>query len=172
MAKFVDRALQNDTEVLMAQKLSDAVIDDARTILAENPALKGVLANPAVAGADKARAIARIFPEAIVPYLCVLCRHGAIGRIDAIFENYLMRRASAAGRGVGTLWYAGEEPSHAVIDALVLEKFGVRDIDWVVVKDPALIGGYKIRIRDYVYDHSVAGSFGQLSQRIRTEVRQ
>ncbi|WP_329887230.1 F0F1 ATP synthase subunit delta [Pseudoramibacter sp. HA2172] len=171
MAKFADQAVQNDTEVLMALKLSDAVIDDTRTILAENPALKRVLANPAAASADKARAIARIFPEAIVPYLCVLCRHGAIGRIGAIFENYLMRRAVEAGRGVGTLWYAGEEPSHAMLRVLVFEKFGVRDIDWVVVKDPTLIGGYKIRIQDYVYDHSVAGSFGQLSQRIRSEVR-
>jgi F0F1-type ATP synthase delta subunit len=172
MAKFVDRAVQNDTAVLMAQKLSDAVIDDAETILRANPRLAAALASPAFDNAGKARAIARIFPEAIVPFLCVLCRHGAIGRIEAIFENYRMRRELSAGRGVGTLWVAGEEPSRAVIDALVLEKFGVRDIDWVVVKDPKLIGGYKIRIQDYVYDHSVAGSFGQLAQRIRTEVRQ
>lgn len=171
MAKFADQALQNDTDVLMAQKLPDAVIDDARTLLAENPALKAALVNPAVAAADKARAIARIFPAAIVPYLCVLCRYGAIGRIDAIFENYLTRRAVAAGRGTGTLWYAGKKPDRAMLSALVLEKFGVRDIDWAVVKDPKLIGGYKIRIQDYVYDHSVAGSFGQLSHRIRTEVR-
>jgi F0F1-type ATP synthase delta subunit len=171
MAKFADQAVQNDTDVLMALKLSDAVIDDTRTIFAENPTLKAALANPAAASADKARAIARIFPEAIVPYLCVLCRHGAIGRIDAIFKNYLTRRAVAAGRGIGTLWYAGAKPDRAMLSALVLEKFGVRDIDWVTVKDPKLIGGYKIRIQDYVYDHSVAGSFGQLSHRIRTEVR-
>ena len=53
MAKFADQALQNDTDVLMAQKLPDAVIDDARTLLAENPALKAALVNPAVAAAAR-----------------------------------------------------------------------------------------------------------------------
>lgn len=167
---FVNQSVKDATQVLLDEGLPDDVIVDTRTVIANAPEVVTTLANPIYHQKDKDAVIAKVFPEAIVPYLTVLCRHDGFGMLPDILRNYVVAQETARGKGIGTLWYAGDEPDKDALAKLVADKFGIVDIQWVIHKDPSLLGGFKIRIKDYVYDHSVAGAFAQLQHKL-TEVR-
>lgn len=171
MERFVNQTVIDDARVIRDQHFSDETLKECQAILNQNPKLIQVLSDPTKHTKAKTNVIEQIFPKEIVPTFSVLCRHGRFKDIQKILETCDNLAEIEAGTGHGTLWYAGEKPAEKPLEQLVFDKFGVRNIKWKVVQDPSLIGGFRIRIRDFVYDHSVAGSFKELNALIKTHKR-
>lgn len=171
MERFVSQTVIDGAKVIRSQHFSSDTLKECQAILNQNPALIQILSDPTKHTKAKANVIEQIFPKEVVPTFAVLCRHGQFKNIRKILDACEDLADIENGTGHGTLWYAGEMPERQALETLVFNKFGVRNIKWNVIRDDALIGGFRIRIRDFVYDHSVAGSFKELNALIKTHKR-
>ncbi|MCH4072531.1 F0F1 ATP synthase subunit delta [Pseudoramibacter sp.] len=171
MERFVNQQVINDAKVIRGQQIQPETLKECQAILNQNPKLIQILSNPTINTKAKANIIEQIFPKEVVPTFVILCRHGQFKDIQKVLATCSDLSEIEAGTGHGTLWYAGEKPDQKLLAQLVFDKFGVRDIQWKEIYDPSLIGGFRIRIRDFIYDHSVAGSFKEINAIVRTHKR-
>ena len=88
------------------------------------------------------------------------------------FERLSRQQAQAAGMVV---WVRSAVPlteeQRGLVRRRLRERFGEEFILRVEV-DPSLIGGLVIRVKDQVFDGSVAGRLNALSERLRTAVEE
>jgi F-type H+-transporting ATPase subunit delta len=147
--------------------------DDLRVAadLAADPALAGVLDNPAVAFLSRREVLEKLLGHRVSPEVLnltlLLAKRGRISALPAVVAEY--KRLVDHERGVVVATVTSAMP----LEPAELESIGARireitqaQVELDVRDDPELIGGITVRIGDRLIDASVRGRLERLRDRI------
>ncbi len=138
----------------------------AREIFAAYPDLIGVFENPIITLAEKNRVIQKLFPAEIRAFFQVVCQNGRMGEIDDIFAEYdaMIREEKNCAAAILEYVTRPDDRQLASFRRVVQKKTGKSDVHLELKQNPALIGGFILRIGDDTYDRSVRASVKGLHQ--------
>ena len=147
------------------------VVDEARQLLAlwkQSPELRAAMASPVLETDSKKAALTSLFSEQISPaflnLLKLLSDRGRIGYLDAVLERLLELYREQNSISLATLTSAA--PLSPEQQASLIEKVkqvaGTEQVEIDLHVDPALIGGFVLRVGSKVIDASLAGQVRRL----------
>ena len=147
------------------------VVDQARELLSlwrQSPELRAAMASPVLETVDKKVALTKLFSEQLSPtflnLLKLLADRGRIGYLDAVLERLLELYRDQNSIALATVTSA--EPLSAEQQASLTEKVkavaGTEQVEIDLQVDPALIGGFVLRVGSKVIDASLAGQVRRL----------
>lgn len=150
--------------VLLSLDVPPEAIAETADIFAACPQLADALDNPIVSEAEKFAVIAKLFPPAVHRFLKVVCRNGHIDRIAEIFEAYRVLERQQKQRAFAVLEYVTPltEAQLAAMKKMVCAKTGKAEAELVLRQNPALLGGFVLRIGDETYDRSMRRAMKEL----------
>ena len=148
-----------------------AVVDQARELLTlwrQSPVLREAMASPVLETVGKKAALSTLFSEQLSPsflnLLKLLADRGRIGYLDAVLERLLELYRDQNSIALATVTSA--EPLSAEQQASLTEKVkavaGTEQVEIDLQVDPALIGGFVLRVGSKVIDASLAGQVRRL----------
>lgn len=147
------------------------VIDQARSLLAlwqENPDLRAAMASPVLEVDGKKAALVGMFSGKVSPsflnLLKLLADRGRIGYLDAVLERLLelYREQNSIALATVTSAEALSEEQQASLTEKVKAVAGTENVEIDLKVDPALIGGFVLRVGSKVIDASLAGQVRRL----------
>lgn len=154
--------------------LADAVERDLsvlRNLIADSPELADFLAHPLIPSATQQETLDRLFAGKLQPltlqFLKLLAEKGRLADTAAVVEEAWNRLREA--RGVLCVGVVTAVPLTPAQEKALSEKLAARTgktIEMSVTVDPALIGGFRLRIGDRVEDYSLATKLETFKQRI------
>jgi F-type H+-transporting ATPase subunit delta len=158
-------------------QLSDAagdtaeVVDQARQVLAlwnESPELRQALASPVLETETKKAAINKLFADQVSPtflnLLKLLADRQRIGYLDAVLERFLdlYRDQNQIALASVTSAEALSDEQLASITDQVKAVAGTDKVELNTAVDPALIGGFVLKVGSKVIDASLSGQVRRL----------
>jgi F-type H+-transporting ATPase subunit delta len=158
-------------------QLSDAagdtaeVVDQARQVLAlwnESPELRQALASPVLETETKKAAINKLFGDQVSPtflnLLKLLADRQRIGYLDAVLERFLdlYRDQNQIALASVTSAEALSDEQLASITDQVKAVAGTDKVELNTSVDPALIGGFVLKVGSKVIDASLSGQVRRL----------
>jgi F-type H+-transporting ATPase subunit delta len=158
-------------------QLSDAagdtaeVVDQARQVLAlwnESPELRQALASPVLETETKKAAINKLFGDQVSPtflnLLKLLADRQRIGYLDAVLERFLdlYRDQNQIALASVTSAEALSDEQLASITDQVKAVAGTDKVELNTAVDPALIGGFVLKVGSKVIDASLSGQVRRL----------
>lgn len=147
------------------------VIDQARKLLAiwrDSPELREAMASPVLEIEAKKAAITSLFSEQISPsflnLLKLLADRQRIGVLDAVLERLLELYRDQNGIALATVTSAEalSEEQLAGITGQIKAVAGTDQVEVNTAIDPALIGGFVLKVGSKVIDASLAGQVRRL----------
>ena len=150
---------------------TEAVVDQARSLLAlwnESPDLREALASPVLEVEAKKAAITKLFSEQLSPsflnLLKLLADRQRIGMLDAVLERLLALHREQNGIALATVTSAEalSEEQLARITEQVKSVAGTDKVEINSALDPALIGGFVLKVGSKVIDASLSGQVRRL----------
>ena len=163
------QAANNYGQVLYERKVPAQMVEDARKAFEEVPQLKQVLASPVIPKSKKHRVIDRIFPRELRSFFKVLVDHGDMDMVEAVFRAYHTYACEQEGILQAELSYV-TDPTEEQLEKIrqtLCRKYGKKAVELSLKKDPALIGGFIIRVGGLETDWSMRGRLKQLEQILR-----
>lgn len=147
------------------------VVDQARQILAlwkQSPELRAAMVSPVLETESKKAALVSLFGEQLSPSLLnllkLLADRGRIGYLDAVLERLLELYRAQNSISLATLTSAEplSEEQQASLTEKVKQVAGTDHVEIELQVDPALIGGFVLRVGSKVIDASLAGQVRRL----------
>ena len=147
------------------------VVDQAREILAiwrQSPELRAAMGSPVLETESKKAALVSLFGEQLSPsflnLLKLLADRGRIGYLDAVLERLLELYREQNSIALATLTSAEplSEEQQASLTEKVKQVSGTEHVEIDLQVDPALIGGFVLRVGSKVIDASLAGQVRRL----------
>ncbi|MFO0038219.1 MAG: ATP synthase F1 subunit delta [Synechococcaceae cyanobacterium] len=147
------------------------VVDQAREILAiwrQSPELRAAMGSPVLETESKKAALVSLFGEQLSPsflnLLKLLADRGRIGYLDAVLERLLELYREQNSIALATLTSAEplSEEQQASLTEKVKQVAGTEHVEIDLQVDPALIGGFVLRVGSKVIDASLAGQVRRL----------
>lgn len=147
------------------------VVDQARQILAlwkQSPELRSAMGSPVLEIEGKKAALVSLFAEQVPPsflnLLKLLADRGRIGYLDAVLERLLELYRAQNSIALATLTSAEplSEEQQASLTEKVKQVAGTEQVEIDLQVDPALIGGFVLRVGSKVIDASLAGQVRRL----------
>jgi F-type H+-transporting ATPase subunit delta len=162
------QAATNYGQVLYELEIEKQVIDEIEELFHKTPELKKALASPVVTKAEKHRVIDRIFPRKIRNFLKVLSDHQDMSCMEDIIKAYHTYACMQEGILQAELSYVTEpdEARLGQIRQMLCEKYKKKDVEFHLIKDPGLMGGFVLRVGDIETDWSMKGRLKQLEQKL------
>jgi len=158
-------------QVSEANGETEVVVDQARSLLAlwhESPELRAALASPVLEVEAKKAALTSLFAEQIAPsflnLLKLLADRQRIGYLDAVLERLLelyRDQNHIALAGVTSAEALSEEQLARLTDQ-VKAVAGTDKVEINTTIDPALIGGFVLKVGSKVIDASLSGQVRRL----------
>ena len=137
-----------------------ALIDEVAALYRDVPAFRAFLETPRVSLADKRQVIEEVFgdrcPESFVRFLLVLLenrRQGLLPEIEAEARELLNERTGKV-RAAVTMTVDPDPELRAEIETALARVLG-REVTADFRRDPRLVGGMIVRVKDRVMDGSV-----------------
>ena len=163
------RALLAVTDAAGDTDAVQAELAQLRRLIAGSPELAALLAHAALSRERQAQAVTAVFEGRCRPdvlrFLRFLIERRRLGLLDAICDAYLQLYREARGIQRATIECADalrEEQLAAIRDRLHTRHD--KTIEPTVVVNRALIGGFRIRVADTVYDYSILGKLERMKQ--------
>jgi F-type H+-transporting ATPase subunit delta len=147
------------------------VVEQAREILAiwrQSPELRAAMGSPVLETESKKAALVSLFGEQLSPsflnLLKLLADRGRIGYLDAVLERLLELYREQNSIALATLTSAEplSEEQQASLTEKVKQVAGTEHVEIDLQVDPALIGGFVLRVGSKVIDASLAGQVRRL----------
>ena len=139
-------------EVLYELNISREDILKSQDIFSSYSRLTDILSSPEIPRSEKYNAIDKLFPESIRSFIKVITDGNRISDINGIFEAY----AEKSGILRAELFYV-TKPDDEIIEGFrktLCKKYKSDNIELILHKDSSLIGGYRLKAGDTVYDRS------------------
>jgi len=154
--------------ILYDLKIPTQIISETREILSATPELSKALICPIVSMKDKHELINKIFPQEMHNFLKVLCDYQSVDRLPDIFKAYDEYFDEQNDILRASLYYvtAPTDAQHDQIRQNLVEKYGKKNVLINMIKQPDLIGGFMIRVRDQETDWSMRGRLNKLQQKM------
>jgi F-type H+-transporting ATPase subunit delta len=147
------------------------VIDQARSLLAvwhESAELRAAMASPVLEVEGKKAALVGLLSGRVTPLflnlLKLLADRGRIGYLDAVLERLLelYREQNSIALATVTSAEALSDEQQAALTEKVKAVAGTEKVEIDLKVDPALIGGFVLRVGSKVIDASLAGQVRRL----------
>ncbi|MFM7360896.1 MAG: ATP synthase F1 subunit delta [Cyanobium sp.] len=147
------------------------VIDQARGLLAvwqESPELRAAMASPVLEVEAKKAVLVSLLSGKVTPsflnLLKLLADRGRIGVLDAVLERFLelYREQNSIALATVTSAEALSEEQQAALTEKVKAVAGTEKVEVDLKVDPALIGGFVLRVGSKVIDASLSGQVRRL----------
>lgn len=142
--------------VLYELNISREDILKSQDIFSSYSRLTDILSSPEIPRSEKYNAIDKLFPESIRSFIKVITDGNRISDIDGIFEAYNNIYAEKSGILKAELFYV-TKPDNEIIEGFrktLCKKYKSENIELILHKDSSLIGGYRLKVGDTVYDRS------------------
>ena len=130
-------------------------------LLTGDAALWKALLNPCIPVAEKDRVLCRLLGQGDDPVLLsffrLLCRRERLSLLPAVVERYHQLKLKAEGGAQGVFTCA-REPSPEDLERIgeaFQKRHGLSKVEFQVVVDPQLLGGFVIQLEGVTYDKSV-----------------
>ena len=137
------------------------VVEQAQAIWECCPALSEALTNPTISIPEKEAVVRKVFPEAVQDLLCVLCKNAETADVPEIFQAFYEKKRQS------------ESCVHAVVEyqqeglkQFAMKVTGKQQAVLTMQKNPALRGGFVLRIGDLVYDRSLRNTLKTLQKKL------
>ncbi len=152
--------------VLLALSATPEMVADAQQIFCACPPLTEALCNPTIPETEKFAVIDRLFPEQMQIFLKVVCRHGEIDSILDIFTEYkeLERQQKQCAHALLEYVTPLTEAQLTAMKKMICAKTGKPEVQLDIRQNPALLGGFLLRIGDNTYDRSIRQSILDLQK--------
>lgn len=143
-------------------------VDTMMDIFSQTEELPKMLQNPVISKEAKHRIIDDIFPEAVRNFLKVLCDRQEVDMIGDIYNAYVCAYNEQHGILSAELTYVMEPDDEQVgqMKEYLKSKYGKAQVELAMHKDPALIGGFVLRVGDMEQDCSMKGRLERLEKRL------
>lgn len=166
--EYCSQAASRYAEVLESLGLADEVIEETKGIFAETPELSEALQNPVIPAGEKHALIDRIFAKEIRSFLKVVTDHEKTEILDEIFRAYEESKRKKAGVLTAVLRYVvlPSEDQKKKMEAFLCGRFHASAVEWKLVEDASLIGGFILEACGEEYDYSVQGRLDRLEQKL------
>ena len=137
-----------------------------KNILKENKEFFAILSDPNYSLKDKYKLIDKVFvnvPKDITSFIKIIINNGRAFYLYDIFKETLFRFDDFLGIEEGEI-YLAEDISDEDIDKIriAIEKDIGKKVELDKVIDPSLIGGFKVKLKDGVYDSSISTKITKL----------
>jgi F-type H+-transporting ATPase subunit delta len=149
----------------------DQVVDQAKAVLtlwAESPELRQAMASPVLEVEAKKAALEKLFADQVTPsflnLLKLLADRQRIGVLDAVLERMLELYRDQRNIALATVTSAAalSEEQQAELSKKVQAVAGTDKLEISLNVDPALIGGFVVKVGSKVIDASLAGQVRRL----------
>jgi F-type H+-transporting ATPase subunit delta len=134
--------------------------------------LRLMLKSPVVKQEDKRAVLKEVFAnssEVVLSLMDILIDNKRGSLIEAVAENFISIYNTSIGAVEATVTTA--VPLDSELEKKVFEKLkeltGATDVTLINKVDPALIGGFVLRVGDMQYDASIANNFEQLRKEFK-----
>lgn len=157
------------------QKTTFDEMKDVLKTLQESKELRLMLKSPVVKQEDKRAVLKEIFTgksELVLSLMDILIDNKRGNLIEAVAQNFITVYNSSMGavEAVVTTAIPLEAGLEQKVFAKVKELTGASDVTLVNKVDPALIGGFVLRVGDMQYDASIANNFEQLKKEFKLSI--
>ncbi len=161
---MMTQAVSSYAAVLLTLPVTAEMTEDAETAFSVCPQLGEMLGNPTVLETEKFTVITRLFPEALQSFLKVVCRNGQIDCLPAVFAEYRQLKRQQKQQAFAVLEYVTPltETQLAAMRKMVCAKTGSESAEIELRHNPALLGGFVLRIGDETYDRSMRRTMKEL----------
>lgn len=136
------------------------------------PALPTALTNPTISLPEKEAIIRKVFPKELQALFCVLCKNAEAAYIPEIFQAFYEKKRQAENCAHAIVEYVTPltEEQQAGIRAFAKKVSGKQQAVLTLQENPALRGGFVLRIGDLVYDRSLRYTLKALQKKISKTV--
>lgn len=159
--------------VLFELDIPQEMVEQAATLLRENPPLQEVLSSPVVKREKKHRILGKIFREPeytplLLHFLMKATDAGCIGQLPGIV--FVCQELQHKSRGIAeaSLRYVTMPDASWIerIRKFLMKKYGYQDVTFQFTMDPSLIGGFILKVGDVEYDYSLRRKLLKLRQTV------
>ena len=155
-------------KVLYELGLSSSVLEQTKEILEDNRPLLEALDNPSIKAAEKHNVIDKLFDHSAAGFVKVVTDHHMISQIADIFEAYEDYEIEQKNWVKAVLYYV-TKPEETQIEGIkekVKKEYQADGVSLKLVKQPSLMGGFVLKVRDFETDRSVKGRLEQLTKNL------
>ncbi len=153
--------------------VTEEMVQQMREVFAENPLMQAALMDPTVAQKEKEGIINRLFPQEFRAFLADLAAKNGIGKIGEICDEFLKLR-DERNQKIKAVLTCVHEPAEEQLEKIrkfIKTKYNCNEVEIEIQKDDALIGGFKLQVKDQNYDWSLKGRMQEMQQHMRTKAR-
>lgn len=153
-------------QVLFDLHMKEEKIQNAQSLMEENPEIETVLTSPVVTRTEKSAVIDRLFDRELKNFMKIACENGDVNCLPEAFEYYRQLKRQSSQTLKAEFFYVtkpGEEQLHRIKQYLI-KKYQAKQIDLTLTKDVSLVGGFVLKVGDYVFDSSLKGKMKKLQQ--------
>lgn len=154
--------------VLYELSVPKEAVETSRRILEEIKELSKVLESPVVPFKEKEKVIARIFPEEMKNFLCVVCKYAHAALLPEIFQAY-QDYYNEQHKILTADLHCVTAPSAEQLEGIrrfLINRYQVQSAEIRIIEDKNLVGGFLIRTHDQEFDYSLKGRINALQQKL------
>ena len=153
--------------------VTEGMVQEMRQVFVDNPLMQAALMDPTVSLQEKEGVINRLFPQEFRIFLADLAQQGGIGDIGAICDEFLRLRDERNQIIKATLTCVNEPEEEQLekIRKFIITKYNCKKAEIEIVKDESLIGGFKLQVKDQVFDWSLNGRMQELQHSMSKKAR-
>lgn len=167
-ARYCSVAALRYAKVLHELSIKEDIILDMADTFEKEPKLLDIFQNPVISGKKKHTLIERIFPKEIHSFLKVVADCQKTGIIPEIIEAYEDQKNKMSGTVKAQLKYV-VLPLREQLDRMeefIKHKYNVDGVQWEMLEDKTLIGGFILNVEGKEYDYSIEGRLKRLEQKL------
>ena len=153
--------------------VTEGMVQEMRQVFVDNPLMQAALMDPTVSQQEKEGVINRLFPQEFRIFLADLAQQGGIGEIGVICDEFLRLRDERNQIIKATLTCVNEPEEEQLekIRKFIITKYNCKKAEIEIVKDESLIGGFKLQVKDQVFDWSLNGRMQELQHSMSKKAR-
>lgn len=141
-------------------------------LLTGNAPLWKALNNPSVGAEEKDRVLCRLLSgtaPVLLRFFRLLCRRERLSLLPAVVQEYHRLKLKAEGAAQAVFVSAREPDPEDLrrIGEVLQRRHGLSKVEFQVVLDPKLLGGFLVQLEGVTYDKSVRGMLRSLRRSLK-----
>lgn len=139
-------------------------IETARGLLTGSAELTEALVSPIVSKAEKRKVIDDLFPDSLKNFFKVMSDYGDVWCAEDMFSAYDALVRERDGSVLASFAYvtAPDDGQVSRLKKKIAKDYNKKSVELELVEDKSLIGGFVLRVGDYILDRSVKTSIQKL----------
>lgn len=155
-------------QAMLELQYSMETVKTAQAVWECCPALSETLTNPTISFPEKEAVVRKVFPKELQELFCVLCKNAEAAYVPEIFQAFYEKKRQADNCVHAVVEYVTPltEEQQAGIRQFAKKISGKQQAVLTLQENPALRGGFVLRIGDLVYDRSLRYTLKTLQKKL------